>query len=110
MKDSANHPVEQHHRIHSHEGFCVHWVFHYKPPAHLLPDNGGQFTAKFFQDVCAIPGIPKLFTTAYHPQTNGQVERFNRTSSLVCDTFARNIAESAIFLPRVRVRVQKYRA
>ena len=61
------------------KAFCEHWVFQYGPPAHLLSDNGGQFTAKFFQEVCAIFGIGKLFTTAYHPQTNGQVERFNRT-------------------------------
>ena len=61
------------------KAFCEHWVFHCGPPAHLLSDNGGQFTAKFFQDVCAILGIRKLFTTAYHPQTNGQVEGFNRT-------------------------------
>ena len=59
--------------------FCGHWVFQYGPRAHLLSDNGGQFTAKFFQDVCAILGVRKLLTTAYHPQTNGQVERFNRT-------------------------------
>ena len=46
------------------EAFCEHWVFHYGPPAQLLSDNGGKFTAKFFQDVCAILGIRKLFTTA----------------------------------------------
>ena len=59
--------------------FCEHWVFHYGPPVRLLSDNGVQFTSKFLQDVCAILCTQKLFTTAYHPQTNGQVERFNRT-------------------------------
>ena len=29
--------------------------------------------------MCKRLGIRNLFTTAYHPQTNGQVERFNRT-------------------------------
>jgi transposase InsO family protein len=31
------------------------------------------------RDVCAILGIQKLNTTAYHPACNGMVERFNRT-------------------------------
>jgi RNase H-like domain found in reverse transcriptase/Reverse transcriptase (RNA-dependent DNA polymerase)/Integrase zinc binding domain/Integrase core domain/Chromo (CHRromatin Organisation MOdifier) domain/Retroviral aspartyl protease len=61
------------------QAFCDHWVFVYGPPVSLLTDNGPQFTAKFFQAVCAELGIKKLFTTAYHPQTNGQVERYNRT-------------------------------
>jgi len=30
-------------------------------------------------DVCKLLGIHKLNTTAYHPQTNGLVERYNRT-------------------------------
>ena len=30
-------------------------------------------------DVCALLGTQKLNTTAYHPQCNGLVERFNRT-------------------------------
>jgi transposase InsO family protein len=30
-------------------------------------------------EVCRELGIAKVFTTAYHPQTNGKVERFNRT-------------------------------
>ena len=50
--------------------FVEHWVFQFGPPAELLSDNGGQFTSKFFQQVCLILCIKKLFTSAYHPQTN----------------------------------------
>ena len=80
LKDGTNHPVEEHHRSHSRQGLLRTLGVSLWPPAHLLSDNGGQVTAKFFQDVCAILGIRKLFTTAYHPQKNGQVERFNRTT------------------------------
>ena len=61
------------------KAFCENWVFQYGPPTYLLSDNGGQFTSKFFQSICSILGTRNLFTAAYHPQTNGQVERFNRT-------------------------------
>ena len=61
------------------QAFVHHWVFVYGPPVKLLSDNGTQFTARFFQNVCRILGIRNVFTTTYHPQANGQVERFNRT-------------------------------
>ena len=61
------------------KAFVTHWVLIYGPPIWLLSDNGKQFTARFFQNVCRILGVENLFTTTYHPQTNGQVERFNRT-------------------------------
>lgn len=61
------------------KAFCDQWVFVYGAPRYVLTDNGTQFTAKFFLAVCRELGIGKVFTTAYHPQTNGQVERFNRT-------------------------------
>jgi hypothetical protein len=61
------------------KAFYDAWVFSYGPPRYLLTDNGTQFNAKVFLAVCRILGIAKIFTTAYHPQTNGQVERFNRT-------------------------------
>ena len=59
--------------------FVEHWVFKYGPPQTLVSDNGSQFASKFFQSVCAYLGIANAFTSTYHPQTNGQVERYNRT-------------------------------
>ena len=59
--------------------FVNSWVFNYGPPTELVADNGGCFTSKFFIDVCRIMSIKNNFTTTYHPQSNGQVERYNRT-------------------------------
>ena len=59
--------------------FVEQWVFKYGAPATLLSDNGSQFVAHFFRRVCNILQVHNLFTTTYHPQTNGQVERFNRS-------------------------------
>ena len=61
------------------KAFVHHWVFVYGPPLSVLADNGQQFVAKLFQATCKILGISNVFTTTYHPQTNGQAERFNRT-------------------------------
>ena len=59
--------------------FCENWAFVYDPPVTMLAENGGHFTARFFQDVCLTMGVRNLYTTTYPPRTNGQTERFNRT-------------------------------
>ena len=59
--------------------FLDHWVAAYGVPDTVLTDNGPQFAAVFLQGVLGMLGIVTNFTTPYHPQTNGQVERFNRT-------------------------------
>ena len=59
--------------------FLDNWVIPYGIPSYVLTDNGPQFTSKFFACLCAFLGSKLLNTTAYHPQTNGQAERFNRT-------------------------------
>jgi RNase H-like domain found in reverse transcriptase/Reverse transcriptase (RNA-dependent DNA polymerase)/Integrase zinc binding domain/Integrase core domain/Chromo (CHRromatin Organisation MOdifier) domain len=59
--------------------FLFDWYCVYGPPVILLTDNGSQFISKFFQSVCKLLGVKQTFSTAYHPQTNGQCERFNRT-------------------------------
>lgn len=61
------------------KAFCDHWVYDFGPPRYVLSDNGKQFASKFFVAVCNTLRIRNLVTSAYHPQTNGQTERFNRT-------------------------------
>jgi hypothetical protein len=36
-----------------------------------------QFTSLFFKNICEIFRIDKTQTTAFHPQSDGLVERFN---------------------------------
>ena len=48
-------------------------------PKALLSDRGANLLSHLMMDVCALLGIQKLNTTAYYPQCNGMVERFNRT-------------------------------
>jgi len=47
-------------------------------PEALLSDRGANLLSHVIKDVCELLGIHKLNTTAYHPQCNGMVERFNR--------------------------------
>ena len=66
--------------------FVNEWVFKYGPPKDLVSDNGSQFVSLLFQEVCRLLSIHNSFTATYHPQTNGQTERFNRslTAMLRC--------------------------
>ena len=48
-------------------------------PEALLSDHGTNLLSHLMLDVCRALGIQKLNTTAYHPQCDGMVERFNHT-------------------------------
>jgi transposase InsO family protein len=48
-------------------------------PRTLLSDRGSPFLSKLSHAVYELLGVKKLNTTAYHPQCNGLVERFNHT-------------------------------
>ena len=48
-------------------------------PTQLLSDRGASFLSNLMRKVYELLGLKKVNTTAYHPQTDGLVERFNRT-------------------------------
>lgn len=48
-------------------------------PEALLSDRGTNLLSHLMLDVCELLGTKKLNTTAYYPQCDGMVERFNRT-------------------------------
>ena len=47
-------------------------------PESVTTDNGTQFTSSVWRQLMETWGIRPHFTTAYHPQSNGLVERFHR--------------------------------
>ncbi|KAG3107753.1 hypothetical protein PI124_g8982 [Phytophthora idaei] len=53
---------------------CTHGV-----PERLLSDRGSNFTSNLARSLYETLGITKLFSSAYHLQTQGLVERFNGT-------------------------------
>ena len=55
------------------------FVSRFGAPFQLHSDQGRNFEAELFQKMCELLGIEKTRTTALHPQSDGMVERFNRT-------------------------------
>jgi len=72
-------------------------------PVRLLSDRGTEFMNKLLGGLADMLKVKRLFTTAYHPQTNGKCERMNKTvkEKLIAslgkgaykewDTFLRNV-------------------
>jgi Integrase core domain len=54
------------------------WIARYGVPAVITSDRKSQFTSALWDSLCNILGIRHVQTTAYHPQSNGLVERFHR--------------------------------
>ncbi|CAM4977180.1 unnamed protein product [Rotaria socialis] len=54
-------------------------ILKYGTPTCILTDNGTHFTAQIMNNLFQHLGVTHLYSTVYHPQTNGQIERFNAT-------------------------------
>lgn len=60
-------------------------------PVTLHSDQGKQFESKIVKELNEAFGIRKTRTSPYHPQSDGQVERFNRTLK---DMISKHVSES----------------
>ncbi|XP_073727643.1 uncharacterized protein [Misgurnus anguillicaudatus] len=48
-------------------------------PKEILTDQGTPFMSRVMKELCALLKIKQIRTSVYHPQTDGLVERFNKT-------------------------------
>jgi cleavage and polyadenylation specificity factor subunit 1 len=59
--------------------FISTWFSRFGTPLYLTTDRGSQFESELFHELSTSLGFTRLRTTAYHPQSNGKIERYHRT-------------------------------
>lgn len=58
---------------------CVQIFLRNGFPRVILSDNGPQFSSSLWKEVAKLLNVERVFTSPYHPQANGVLERFHRT-------------------------------
>lgn len=68
------------------DAFVQHWISRFGVPTTITTDRGRQFESRLWKELHQIFGISRSRTTAYHPSSNGMVERFHRQlkSAIMC--------------------------
>ena len=67
--------------------FVENVVARHGVPMKLLTDQGSNFKSELMKEVFRLLGVHKLRTSAYHLQTDGQFERFNRTLKTIISSY-----------------------
>ncbi len=61
------------------------WISHFGVPETITSDRGLQFTSNIWSQLCEMLHISHPQTTAYHPESNGAVERLHhRFKNALC--------------------------
>jgi hypothetical protein len=61
------------------EAFVRNVILVYGIPSQIVTDQGTNFMSEVFKRICKLLKIEKICTTAYHPQSNGALERTHKT-------------------------------
>ncbi|CAF3004538.1 unnamed protein product [Rotaria sp. Silwood2] len=59
--------------------FIDRFILVHGAPERLITDQGSHFNNNLLRTITNALNTPHIFSASYHPQTNGQVERFNAT-------------------------------
>ena len=68
--------------------FFSNIVCRFGMPSVTHSDQGREFENKVMHELCLLGGSHKTKTTPYHPESDGLVERFNRTLLMMLAMFA----------------------
>ena len=60
------------------QAFLSGWISRFGVPSTIVTDRGRQFESDLWHTLMSLLGSKRAHTMAYHPQTNGMVERFHR--------------------------------
>jgi len=58
--------------------FVLNVVLKFGAPAQILTDQGSNFLSNLFKNMCKMLRTRKIQTTAFHPESNGGLERSHR--------------------------------
>ena len=75
------------------EVFVHQFVSRFGVPLEVHSDQGRNFEADLFKEMCRLLEIHKTRTTPYHPSSNGAVERFNATLANMISAYVKKSQE-----------------
>ena len=75
----AVYPLPNHTAVTCASTLFDNWILTWGGPLMLHSDQGREFESNLWREMCAHTHICKTHTNPYRPQSDGQVERFNRT-------------------------------
>jgi hypothetical protein len=77
--------------------FVKNIILIYGIPSEVVTDQGTNFMSDVFKRICKLFKIEKICTTAYHPESNGALERTHKTLTsylrCFCDSKVNNLDE-----------------
>ena len=76
------------------DAFLKHWIGTFGIPHRLLTDNGRNLGSAVLEDVTVLLKIKRVWTSPYRPQTDGSVERFNRTLNAMLSHYVNHLQDN----------------